>query len=214
MAGYTIKEKGQELTPKDEKDYRLLYAAMADLYEECEKRKADVKKLILELEGLRKKAAGGLQKTKSLTRRLSAYQLKEMGFFRNPGAPVVPALAVPAPPVPALPDTPLSRSGLKAQEVKIVSIISQLKKTLLQLELMELRCRELLAAITKALPAYSHELRNSRRKIYPFMVFSRIYKNLRSFFGGPYYSPGDLRELASLGALAVHIVNIAESPLL
>jgi hypothetical protein len=106
----------------------------------------------------------------------------------------------------------VNRRELKVREVKVLSIIDQLKKTLLQLELMELRCRELLVSIVKALEAFSYEFKAVKRKIYPFSIFSRIRKSVRSFRSGVYYTPGDLRELAALGSLTVNIVNMVETP--
>jgi hypothetical protein len=211
------------LPPKEEEEYGLLYAAMMKLHEACEERKAGVKKLLLELDKLRERALRELSRAGSLSRRLSAYRRREMGFLRvNGGGERKSAVAVlvegegaaPVDPVPApFPTDGFSnRREIKAWELKILSIIDRLKKTLLQLELLELRCRELLVSIAKALDAFSYEFKTAKRKIYPFSIFSRISKSLRSFLGGAYYTPGDMRELAALGALTVNAAEIAETP--
>jgi hypothetical protein len=197
---------------------------MMKLHEKCEERKAGIKTLLLELDEAREKASKELSKVNSLSRHLSVYQRKEMGFLRvNGGEGRKAAVSVQAKgrgaallesapaPVPAAGFA--SRRELKAWELRLLSVIGQLKKTLLQLELLELRCRELLVSIAKALEAFSYEFKTVKRKIYPFSIFSRLRRILRSFRGGAYYTPGDIRELAVLGALTVNVAEIAETPL-
>jgi hypothetical protein len=209
----------------EEEEYRLLYAAMVELHEKCEERKAGVKRLLLELDDLRKKAVKDLARAKSLSRRLTVYHRREMGFLRvNGGGSRSSSFPIPVngkraalldstpAPVPVL--APANRRELKSGGLKILSVIDQLKKNLLQLELLELRCRELLVSITKALEAFAYALRTVKRKVYPFSIFSRIRKTLRSFRGRPYYTPGDLEELAVLGALTVNITDMAETPVI
>jgi hypothetical protein len=209
--------------PEKEEAYGLLYAAMMRLRETCEERKAGVKKLLAELDKLRERALREFSGTGSLSRRLSAYQRKEMGFIRvNNGGGRKPALSVPAEGGGAVPAGPVpapfpaggfpNRREAKAWELKILFIIDRLKKTLLQLELLELRCRELLASITKTLEAFSYGFKAAKRKIYPFMIFSRVRKSLRRCLGGAYYTPGDIRELEALGSLTANAAEIAETP--
>jgi hypothetical protein len=212
---------------KEEEEYRFLYAAMVELREKCEERRAGVLKLLLELDELRENAVKEISRVNGLGRRLSAYHQREMGFLRvkagkkkRPSAePVVPlndkgaAMLEPVPaPAPAAGFA--NRRELKIREIETLSKINELKKTLLQLDLLELRCRELLVSIAKALEAFSHEFKTAKREIYPFSIFSRILKNFRSLWGGPYYTPGDLRVLATLGVLAVHIIDMAETPVI
>jgi hypothetical protein len=198
---------------------------MTGLHETCEARKAEVKKLLRELDELRKKAARDLSRTGGLSRRLSAYHRREMGFFRVRGGgrrPAEPAVSMPLtgggsallepvpPPAPALQWA--NRRELKVRELNLLSIIDQLKKTLLQLDILELRCRELLVSIAKAREAFVHEFKIVKRKLYPFGIFSRLRKSFRRLWSGVYYTPGDLRTLAVLGALTVHIIDMAEAP--
>jgi hypothetical protein len=178
-------------------------------------------RFLLELDELREKALRELSKVKRFSRRLPVYRRKEMGFLRvdggRPADPVVPvkgrgaALFEPVPaPEPAAGFA--DRRELKIRELGVLSIIDRLKKTLLQLEVLELRCRELLSAIAKALEAFLREFKTVKRRIYPFSVFSRIRKSLRSFRGGVYYTHADIRELAALGVITVNIADMVETP--
>jgi hypothetical protein len=89
-----------------------------------------------------------------------------------------------------------------------------LKKNLLALDLLEMRCRELLLSINKALEAFRHEYALIRRRLYPYSFFSVLYKYFRRLRGFPYFSPRDLKELMVLGELTGHILKIADSPIL
>jgi hypothetical protein len=201
-------------------DYCLLRAALDEWYKRYEARKAQVRLLLDELADLRRKAIRELDKAGRLTRRLSALQRKEMGFFVPQKAPYyeLPRKAEKMPDV--SPKPPAWVSGkfrnpreLKAGELAVLSVIEELKKNFLQLDLLEMRCRELLLSIAKAMKVYNHEYLRARRRIYPLSLLSMLFKRLKTLLGSAYYSKGDLKELRVLGNLTVNVVRIAESPL-
>jgi hypothetical protein len=201
-------------------DYRLFCAALNEWYEKYESRKAQIRLLLDELADLRQKAVRELGKANRLTRRLSALQRKEMGFLISPKAPSyepsrkagnMPDIS--PKPRPCAPEEFRNLRELKAGELAVLSMVEGLKKNLLQLDLLEMRCRELLLSIAKAMKVYNHEYLCAKRRIYPLSLASMFFKSLKTLLGRAYYSKGDLKELTVLGNLAVNIVRIAESPL-
>jgi hypothetical protein len=99
-------------------------------------------------------------------------------------------------------------------ELRMLRLMDMLKKKLLALDLLEMRCRELLLSMDKALEAFKHEYALIRRRLYPYSLFSAFRKSLRPRGGLPYFSPRDLKELAVLGDLTGHVLKIADSPIL
>jgi hypothetical protein len=202
-------------------DYRLLRAALDEWYEKYETRKAQVRLLLDELADLRRRAVRELGKAGRLTRRLSALQRKEMGFFILQKAPYY-ELPLKAEKMPDISPKPLrwtpgefkNLRELKAGELAVLSMIEGLKKNLLQLDLLEMRCRELLLSIARAMKVYNHEYLRAKRRIYPLSLLSMFFKRLKTLWGRAYYSKEDLKELTALGNLTVNIVRIAESPLI
>jgi hypothetical protein len=213
-------------------EYNLLWAALRELYEKEETRKARIRLLLEEVTELRRKTLRELGRISRLTRRLTAFQKKGMGLLLFPGE--VPAAApgksgaprkgapdgagkapdlAPSPALPAPPEFK-NRRELKAGEIQILSMIDRLKKRLLQLDLLEMRCRELLLSIRRAMDAWEHEFRYVRRRVYPLGFLSVLYKHLRSLGGKAYYSSKDVKELTVLGDLAVNIGRMAESPII
>jgi hypothetical protein len=213
-------------------EYSLLCITLRELYEKEDACKARIRLLLEEVVELRRKTLRELGKVSRLTRRLTAFQKKEMGLLLPPGGvleslPDKPGASrkgvpdgtgkAPEPaPFPRFP-APLefkNRRELKAGEIRVLSMIDRLKKELLQLDLLEMRCRELLLSIRKAMDAWEHEFRCVRRRIYPLRILSALYKQLRSLRGKAYYSPKDVKELTVLGDLTVNVVRIVESPVI
>ena len=108
------------------------------------------------------------------------------------------------------------RSGreLRQRGLLILGMIDNIRKKLLQLDVLELRCRELMLSINKALEAFHHESRIIRRKIYPFGIFSLLNRNLRRLLGGSYFSHHDMKDIAALGNITGCILKIADSPVI
>ena len=210
--------------------YLCLRAALKALAETYERRKDSLLPLLREAARLKQKTLAELGKARRLTRHLTARQNREIGLLLNPGGHLLrpgppPRNAAPdragalAKEAPLLKETPpaesfKNRRDLKAGEALALSLIDALKRGLLELDILEMRCRELLASIAGALAAYRKEYRRIVRGIYPFGVVSRLFKFLNKLAGNAYYSGRDVKELTALGNLTVNIVKMAEAPLL
>jgi len=107
-----------------------------------------------------------------------------------------------------------STRQLKQMVLGIISFIDRIKKQLFQLDLLELRCRELISSLNKSLEAFRHESGIIRRKIYPFGVFSIIRRSVRSLSGSPYFSYRDMDHVSALGNITGLVLKIADSPLI
>jgi hypothetical protein len=214
-------------------EYRLLCTGLKDLHAKYEERKTRLRLLVGELEGLRRSTLRELGKAARLTRRLTPFQRNELGLLPGSGNGwVVPqaqltsshklsekkqqkefpsldpvSLSVPS-------DAYSNRRELKAGMLGLLSQLDELKRGLLQLDLLELRVRELILSINKVMKAYAHEYRVIRRRIYPVFILSRLGKFRRRLRGMAYFSTRDMKELTALGELTVNIVRMAESPIL
>ena len=208
-------------------EYRRICDVYRELHERYEKRKALVLKLLEEAAEARRRAMLELGKASRITRRLTAYQRRELGFSlpgelsgsgRAQGGAVSGKSEktrnlAPSPP-PLFPETFQNRRELRECEYRIVSMIDDLKNKLLRLSILEMRCREILLSLGKVMKAYDYEYRRAIKSIYPFAVISRIYKALRRFWGRAYFTGRDLAELAVIGRLGADIIKMAESPIL
>jgi len=105
-----------------------------------------------------------------------------------------------------------SRRELKQREIAIIKMIDSVKGKLLQLDLLEFRCRELMVSIKKALQAFRHESGIISRKIYPFGVFSRLHRAFRKIRGASYFSFRDMGDIGALAAITAAVLRIADSP--
>jgi hypothetical protein len=222
--------------PAEELDqYFRLCAVLKELGEKYERRRARISLLLQEVSRLKQKTLAELGKARRLTRHLTVPQNREMGLLFNPGKPFRPgalpndaafdmagALVKEAPFLkealllqePPLPESFKNRRDLKAGEALVLSMIDALKRGLLELDVLEMRCRELLASITGAMAAYRKEYRSLLRRIYPFSIISRICKSFNKLAGNAYYSGKDIKELTALGNLTVNIVKMAEAPVI
>ena len=218
---------------KDITEYNALCAVLASLHEKFALRKQELRPVLEECAALKRDALLLLAKADSFTRRLTIGQRQRIGLAYNPGeikdrivncSSVVFSSAVEeAETLPAIrpefceyraetqPDRSIRRE-LKVKGLAIIGMIDAVKKRLLQLDLLELRCRELIQSIKKALEAFRHELRAVRRKIYPFGIFSFFSRSLRRLFGGTYFSFRDLADVAALGEITGLVLKIADTP--
>ncbi|MDR1930551.1 MAG: hypothetical protein LBQ44_07990 [Treponema sp.] len=206
--------------------YGSLRASFLEFREKYRERKEEIRALLAKTEAAKRETLGFLKKANRCTRYLTGKQRRETGILYHPGffdsrirghtrpVPVTPSspdLKREIPP--EFPGKKLPRE-LKEEEIKLLRLINSLKKELLALDLLEMRCRELLLSAAKALEAFTHEYRLIRRRIYPFRFFSALSKSFRRLRGLSYFSSGDLRELTVLGELTGHVVKIADSPVL
>lgn len=113
----------------------------------------------------------------------------------------------------SFPELKAEISVFKPKKPVVLALIDRVKKKLLQLDLLEMRCREIIAAIDKAMQAFFHEWKNIKRKIYPLGIFSHAGRSLRKLTGNTYFSFGEMKEVAALGSITALVLTIIDSPL-
>ena len=101
----------------------------------------------------------------------------------------------------------------KRAKLTILSLIDGIRKKLLQLDILEQRCKELISSIKKALEAFYHESRIIRRKLYPFGIFSHFHRFFRGLLGNTHFTFKDMEDIAALGNITGLVLKIADSPL-
>jgi hypothetical protein len=202
-----------------------LNASLRELHEKHERRMEEIRDLLEETGALMAGTAAFLKKANRLTRYLTARQRQETGIFYHPSffdsrlkrrdlVPLIPDKILDHGEIPPELTGPGGLRELKLGELRMIRLMDLLKKNLLALDLLEMRCRELLLSIGKALEAFRHEYAFIRRRLYPYGFFSALGKHFRRLRGFPYFSPRDLRELAVLGEFTGHVLKIADSPIL
>ena len=216
------------ITEKELAEYRSLLSTLDSLNEKFSKRKQELRKLLEETAARRREALLTLARANRLTIHLTghqrhtigfSYQLSEIkarmnqanpAFFKNSVEDAGVNQIIQAQ---SFLENRSSRRELKQMVLAIVSLIDRVKKQLLQLDLLEMRCRELILSINKALQAFRHEEGIIRAKIYPFGVFSLLHRSLRRLFGSSYFSHRDMKDLAALSNITCLVLKIADSPL-
>ena len=216
------------ITDKEIAEYRSLCATLRDFHEKYLWRKRELRQLLEETAALRRDALQVLARANRLTLHLTGrqrqitgltYQLGEIKARINQGALLKgPGSAGERETLPEIqpefrPDCQ-SRREFKQRELMILGMIDDIRKSILQLDLLELRCRELILSINKAMEAFHHEWRSIRRKIYPFGIFSLLYRTLRGLWGRSYFSLHDMEDIAALGNITGCFLKIADSPLI
>ena len=226
------------ITEKELTEYRSLCVTLGELHDRFLKRREELRLLLEKTAALKQKAFLVLFKANRLTRHLTggqryktglSYYLKEIEERINNAGPVVsPGFGSAGDDNDEAESLKLIRPGFKGElpvncrnlrelkqwELLIIKMIDAVKKKLLQIDILELRCRELIQSINKALEAFRHESGIINRKIYPLGILSFFCRSLRRLFGGTYFSPGDLADLAALGSITVLVLKIADSLLI
>jgi len=213
------------INEKEITEYREFRAALESLHGKFLDKREELRRLLEETIALKKYAFKVLAKANRLTGYLSgrerqkislSYHLSEIKARIHKVNQTFPVLfhgnAGVAEMFPEIQKDFPERRELRQKVLMLLTQIDRLKKNLLQLDLLELRCRELILSIKKALEAFRCELRIIRRKIYPFGIFSIVYRSLRYFFGKGYFFPSDLDDVAALGIITGHVLKIADSP--
>jgi len=211
---------------KEMAEYRILCATVSALHEKFLKRKDELRLLLEETEALRRDTLLVLAKANRLTRHLTggqrqitgiAYHLSEINariekinqsnpvFFQNPDTANGGHSA-------EVQEHYHSREELKQKELAVLGMIDSLKARLLQLDLLELRYRELMLSINKVIDAFRRESRIIRRNIYPFGIFSLFSRALRVIRGKTYFTFRDLEDITALGNSTCNVLRIADSP--
>jgi len=101
----------------------------------------------------------------------------------------------------------------KAKGAMILGMIDNVRKNILQLDLLELRCRELILSTKKALEAFRYEYKNIHRKIYPYGMFSILSRFLRYLWNRTYFTIRDIKELSALANITGYVLKIADTPI-
>ena len=216
------------ITEKEVTEYRDLCTRLGELHGKYLRKKEELCLLLEQTAAQKREALLFLIKANRLTRHLTGRQRLTSGLTYSLGdikarIQDIPALYHSFPgngEVEIMPEIrPVLqadwRSGreLKQKLLLILKMIDAIRKKLFQFELLELRCRELLVSIKKALEAFRHEWENIRRKIYPLGIFSMLVRRLRRLWGASYFSRTDMKDLAALGSITGYVLKIADSPL-
>ena len=204
-------------------EYKNLHASLVSLHEGFLKKRQEVKFLLEETVIMKKNAFQVILKASRLTHHLTVYQRQVAGFSYHVGElkakinrnipVVVKNGAEEAENLPEIRENFKSRIELKQTGIALISMIDRVKKKLLQLNLLELRCKELICSIKKALEAFRYEYNEIRRKLYPYSFFSLIRRYLRKLRGETYFSHKDMPNLCALGNITGLVLKIADSPL-
>ena len=231
---------GIEAVSRELAEYRTLCAILCELHEKFTKRRQILRELLEETIARKKEALVVLVKANRLTLRLTGgqrqvtgiqYQLGEIKtrinqinqnslvlFTREldevetlpPNFGAETRFDFQA----ENPDSSRIRKELKGKSLLILGMIDRVKKQLLQIDILELRCKELIASIKKALKAFHHEFGTIKRKIYPFGIFSFLKRIIGCLFGRNYFSSRDLKEISALGRITGYVLKIADSAVL
>jgi hypothetical protein len=213
------------IATRDLSEYQNLCYTLKKLHEKFLKRKDELKALLEETCSYRRKAFVVLAKANGLTRHLTGRQRQLTGVsyylgeikarVNQAGIPAFRGSLEDAENLIQADTSEKCRSlvELKRLALTIIGMIEHIKKNLLQLDLLEMRCRELIRSIDKALEAFRHEFRIIHRRIYPFWVFSFFNRSLRNLFGNTYFSFRDLDNIRALGNITGFVLKIADSPL-
>ena len=219
------------ITDQEIDEFRTLYDTLASLHGKFLERKQELRRLLEETFALKKEAFTILAKANRLTRHLTgrqrqiaglSYHLSEIKARVNTVNQNDPILrfddTVKGETLPEIrvgfQEDCRNRFELKQKGLLLLALIDRIRKNLLQLELLELRCRELILSINKAMEAFRHESRNIRRKLYPFGFLSLLSRFLRSLRGKSYFSPGDLGDISALGNITGYVLKIADSTII
>ena len=229
MKGIQVKAIRSEMSVEKElTEYRDLCVTLISLREKFIRKKAELRLLVLETAVLKRNAYLILAKANRFTSRLTGRQKQAASYHldeimarlkksrelillndidKNQKLPELQAEFQAG-------SRPPSRLEIKKMELVVIRMIDEVKKGLLQLELLELRCRELILSTRKALEAFRHESALIRRKLYPWGFFSLIFRSVREFFGRPHFVFADMKDLADLGRITSLVLVIAGSPIL
>jgi len=218
------------IAEKELTEYKALCAVLLELRRRFLEKKQQLKKFLEEAAGRRKEALELLVKANGLTRHLTGRQRQVAGLsyylgeikaklnlaksFQNGQSDTVFVMEDKNEIQRPIPEDCRSSLELKRNGLAVISMIDQVKKSLLQLDVLEMRCRELLASLNKALTAFRHESRRIHRSIYPLGFISVFYRFLRRTAGKNYFTFRDLDGIADLGNITGLVLKIADSPLI
>ena len=204
-------------------EYRQLYASLVSLHEKFMEKGREMCLLLEETASVRRKAIQLLARANNFTGHLSSRQRELTGLSYYP-AELSARISDNSPPLflrdveyvetlPKIPEDFKDRIELKQRILVILGLIDELKAKLLRLDLLDMRCRELTLSINKALKAFRRESRLVQKKIYPYWIFSMVFRHVRKLMGKSYFTYRDLDGIAAFGNITGLVLKIADSPL-
>jgi hypothetical protein len=197
-------------------EYKSLYTTLVDLHKKFIRKRKDIFYLLEETAAQRRNAFVVLGKANRLIRHLTSRQREITGIsycFKNKLL-IAELETLPETRLPEFNTDCQNIKEVKQQEILILAFIDDIKQKLLQLDLLEKRCRELILSINKSLAVFRHETSIIRKKIYPYGVFSLFNRYLRSVFGKAYFTFRDMEDITALGRITSLVLKIADSPLI
>ena len=213
-------------TGKEMSEYQILCATFGEFHGKYLTKKREVRNLVEETIVLRRDALLVLARANRLTRYLTGHQRQITGLTYQLGeikARINQKTLFPGPAGekeiqgdfhPEIQPDCHNLRDLRQKGLLLLAMIDNIRKSLLQLELLERRCRELMLAIKKAMEAFLHEWASIRRRIYPFGFFSFFYRKFRGIWGRSYFSHSDMENIAALGIITGYVLKIADSPMI
>jgi chromosome segregation ATPase len=219
------------IAEKELAEYGALCAALQELRRRFQDKKREVRKLLEETAGRRKDALELLAKANAITRHLTGRQRQIAGLSYHlceikaalklaksiqggQSDPVLAAIEDKIEIQRPIPEGCRTSLELKRSSLAVILMIDQIKKSLLQLGVLEMRCLELIASLNKALTAFRHESRRIHRRIYPLGFISVFCRFLARLAGNTYFTLRDLDGIAGLGNITGLVLKIADSPLI
>jgi len=219
------------ITDKEIAEFKTLHNTLSSLHDKFLERRQELRRILEETFALKKEAYLVLANANRLTRHLTSRQRQLAGlcYHLNEIKARVHSVSQNSqllqrndtltgeslPEIRAgFPEECRNRWELKQKGLILLALIDRLKKNLLQLDILELRCRELILSINKAIDAFRHESRIIHRKLFRFGFLSLLYRSLCSLWGKNYFSPGELGEISALGAITGYVLKIADSPVI
>jgi len=215
------------IAEKESNEYKALCTALLEMRGKLLDRKQELKKLLEETAARRKEALELLAKANGITRHLTGRQRQIAGLLYYPGE--IKARINSANSFlninnsedknnknelqRQIPESCRNSLELKRNGLALILMINQIRKSLLELDVLEMRCRELIASLNKAMAAFRHESRRIYRSIYPLGFISFLYRFLRCLAGKTYFAFRDLNGIADLGNITVLVLKIADSPI-
>jgi hypothetical protein len=214
---------------KDLTEYKALCAGLRELRSRFFERRQKLKKLLEETAGRRKEALELIEKANGLTRHLTGRQRQITGLsyhlgeikaklklaisFQNSQSNIV-FVEDNNEIILSIPEDCRTSLELRRNGLAVISMIDHVKKSLLQLDILEMRCRELMASLNKSLEAFRHESRRIHKSLYPLGFISFFFRFLRRLAGKTYFTFRDLDGIADLGNITGLVLKIADSPMI
>jgi hypothetical protein len=198
-----------------------LSATLAALYEAHEAGRAETVKALELLTETKRDALFRLKKTGGLTKNLNLKQrdlinrqipenctlerivaaAADTGFAASALSAVLPD------PCPAA-----SVPGNRLRPSLTVKHMAALRKNLAVFGVVGMRAQEMTGAIKKSIAAFEYQYRRTARRLFPLGFLSRLWRNIRTFLGMPYFSYGDMGPLRTLAMTAGFVLKMAEAP--